>query len=175
MNYHNIPFRSKSEARQGKLNPIFDVGHTDTAKEKMSAAYLNGRSVGFHKNKWGNVSEYTSPLQGIIMLRSNWEVATANFLSKLGYDWMYEYKTFKLNKTVSYTPDFYIPSENVYIEVKGRLNDYSLKKLELFRAQGNSILLWDAEELLKRGIITNSGDSNLNRKYRNIEPYNGLY
>jgi hypothetical protein len=44
----------------------------------------------------------------------------------------------------------------------------------MFRGQGHCILLWDAEELLKRGIITNSGITSLNKKYKN-NLHKGLY
>lgn len=174
MKKYTIPLRSKSEARQGKLNPIFDVGHTDTAKEKMSAAFLNGRKIGFN-GYWGTISQYDSPSQGLITMRSSWEVNSAKYLTNLGYDWLYEHKTFKLSSSLAYRPDFYLPNEDLYIEVKGILKRKDRVKHRLFIALGYKLLVWDKEELLKRGIIVNSGDSTLNKKYRNIEPYNGLY
>lgn len=175
MQENAMPLRTKSESRMAELNPIYNIGHTEEAREKMSAAYLKGRKVGFHANKWGTCSKYVSPNQGVITLRSTWEVKTADFLTELGYNWLYEHKTFKLSNGISYTPDFYIPAEDLYIEVKGRINAYALNKLDLFKALEYKVLLWDAEELLKRGIIHNSGITELNRKYKNAIVHRGLY
>lgn len=174
MQKYNIPFRTKSEARIGELNPLYNVGHTEKTRKKMSAAFVNGRTIGFHTN-WGKTSIYETPSQGKVTMRSGWEVKTADYLTRLGYIWLYEPKAFKLSKTTSYTPDFYIPSDDVYIEVKGRLCEKSLEKINLFRNKGYNLLLWNGEELLKRGIITNAGDASINRKYSNNKPYLGLY
>ncbi len=171
---YTIPLRTKSEARMGKLNPIYGIGHTKEARKKMSQAFIEGRNIGFHTN-WGKCSEYETPNQGIVTMRSGWEVKTANFLTHLNFNWLYEPETFRLTNIISYKPDFYLPSENLYIEVKGRTLKQDKYKVVLFKKLGYNILLWDAEELLKRGIITSSGSTELNRKYRNKKVFQGIY
>jgi hypothetical protein len=56
-------------------------------------------------------------------LRSKWEANYARYLNYLGLEWEYEPKTFEFKEikrgTRHYTPDFYIPKEDVFIEVKG--------------------------------------------------------
>lgn len=42
----------------------------------------------------------------------------ADLLTKQGRKWIYHYKSFSLGHT-SYEPDFYLPKENLYIEVVG--------------------------------------------------------
>lgn len=163
MKTYGIPFRTKSESRMGELNPIYKVGHTEETRKKLSKAYINGRTVGYNEH-WGSNIKYVTPNQGEVTMRSSWEVKTADYLTSKGIDWYYEYKRFELDNT-SYCPDFYIPSLNLYIEVKGRLKDIDLEKYDAVKDKIN-IILWDGIELLKLGIIDNCGDANLNRKYR---------
>jgi hypothetical protein len=56
-----------------------------------------------------------------ICFRSSWEVAYAKYLDKNQIKWLYESKTFDLGNC-TYTPDFYLPEKNEYIEIKGYLN-----------------------------------------------------
>jgi len=163
MRTYGIPTRTKSEARMGKLNPIYNVGHTKIARKKMSHAFVNGRTIGFNTH-WGNNSVYTTPNQGEVTMRSGWEVKTADYLTSLGLDWYYEKDVIDLGD-VSYTPDFYLSELALYIEVKGRMKDIDLFKFNKAKEKIN-IILWDGIELLKLGIITNCGDGKLNRKYR---------
>jgi predicted DNA-binding protein YlxM (UPF0122 family) len=161
---YNIPTRTKSEARMGKLNPIYNVGHTKEACKKMSLAFENGRKMGFSTN-WGKGSYYDTLNQGRKWMRSGWEVKTADYLTKHGVDWFYEYEWLKINESIRYLPDFYLPKEDKYIEVKGRKKKEDMEKLELVM-KIYDVELWDGEELLKRGIINNSGITEINRKYR---------
>lgn len=54
-----------------------------------------------------------------VIFRSRWEANYARILNLFGAPWIYEYKKFK-TPYGSYTPDFYLPEQNVYVEVKGR-------------------------------------------------------
>lgn len=53
-----------------------------------------------------------------IRMRSSWEKLFAESLDKLGLNWEYEPKTFKVGHAIRYTPDFYVPSIDTYIEIK---------------------------------------------------------
>lgn len=162
MKLYSIPTRTKSESRQGKLNPIYGIGHTKKAKEKMSKAFSNGRKMGYNHH-WGKGSYYDTPNQGRKWMRSGWEVKVAGHLTKQDKDWYYEYEWLEIGD-IHYLPDFYLPNENKYIEVKGRKKKEDMEKLELFMSK-YKIELWDGEELLKRGIIKNCGITEINRKY----------
>jgi len=48
-----IPMRTKSEARLGKMNPLYGVGHTLETKQKMSQAFLDGRRRVPFQNQYG--------------------------------------------------------------------------------------------------------------------------
>jgi len=57
------------------------------------------------------------PYKGI-EFRSSWEVRVAKAFDALGIVWTYEPRRFFLGRR-SYLPDFYLPAENVWWEVKG--------------------------------------------------------
>lgn len=156
MKKYNIPLRTKSQARMGELNPIYHIGHSEVARSKMSQAFVNGRPIGYHTN-WGKTSKYTTLSQGIVTMRSSWEVRVADYLTENGKEWLYEPYTFKLSDTVSYRPDFYIPEDDLYIEVKGRLLDLDIEKITLFRDLGFTLLLWDRAKLESLNLISSSG------------------
>ena len=169
MNRWGIQSRTKSQARIGKLNPIYNVGHTEAAREKMSEAFDNGRKMGFN-TCWGKGSHYASPNQGMVWMRSGWETKTADYLTSKNIDWFYEYEWLIIDSKLRYLPDFYLPKFNLYIEVKGRKKE---KDMEKFMRAKNiyNILFWDAEELLKRKIIVNPGITELYGKYKDCESF----
>jgi DNA polymerase III alpha subunit len=72
-------------------------------------------------------------------VRSSWEADVARVFRLLKLDYLYEPKTFELTRangtTVTYTPDFYVPSEKKYYEVKGWLDAASEEKIRLFHEQ----------------------------------------
>jgi hypothetical protein len=67
-----------------------------------------------------------------IYFYSRWEANYARLQNYLGVEWEYEPKTFDLGSQ-SYTPDFYLPKFNKYIEVKNFLWKYSKIRDEKFR------------------------------------------
>jgi len=69
-----------------------------------------------------------------IWMRSTWEVKYAKWLDKRNIKWYYELKTFDLGKT-TYTPDFYLPESDTYIEIKGWWRGDSKKKFRLFKVK----------------------------------------
>ena len=157
---YNIKRRTKSEARMGKLNPIYGVGHTKAARKKMSEAFSNGRKMGYN-TYWGKGSYYNSPNQGKVWMRSGWETKTADYLTKNSINWYYEYEWLDINSEIRYLPDFFLPDYNLYIEVKGRKKAKDMLKFKSAQKKYN-ILLWDGEMLLRLGIIKNAGDTEIN-------------
>jgi len=67
-------------------------------------------------------------------LKSGWEEAYAKYLDKNNVKWEYESKTFDLGNT-AYTPDFYLPDTNEYIEIKGWWRKDAETKFNLFAYQ----------------------------------------
>lgn len=89
-----------------------------------------------------------------IWMRSSYEIAYAKYLDSLGIIWQYEPKTFDLGNC-TYTPDFYIPTIDIYIEIKGWWRPDALQKFKLFRKQYPKlcILIFTKEELKTIGAL----------------------
>lgn len=83
--------------------------------------------------------------------RSRWEANIARVLDFQGRRWQYEAMTFPFDKvrrgTRSYTPDFYLPDEDLYIEVKGWWDAKSLTKKKRMAKYhpGIKIEYWDSK------------------------------
>ncbi len=63
---------------------------------------------------------------------SRWEANYARLLNLQGIQWIHQPKTFRLKKQ-NYTPDFYLPRQDKFIEIKNFLSDYSKNRDEEFR------------------------------------------
>lgn len=156
-----------------KKNALAHLGRTqsETTRRKRSdslrRAFAEGRAVISPKTGYGKRSQYESPFQGLIWLRSSSELQRARELDALGETWFYEVQRFSLllnGKSSTYTPDFWIlpsikrdqvpqnfkaflgsfPVSEVRIEdVKGwwKPNHKSYSKIESFRTQHPEIQL----------------------------------
>ncbi len=63
--------------------------------------------------------------------RSMWEANFARILNFKKLKWEYETKSFQLEPSFSYTPDFYVVEEDAFYELKGRMDEKSKRQLEL--------------------------------------------
>lgn len=109
-----------------------------------------------NKNRFGTLVDYTSPNQGDIRLRSKLEAKYATFLDDSKVDWYYESKSFpyldKTGKRRTYTPDFYLPKEDKFIEIKGFRksdDDYKVNYLLNIGINIEMITQKDLKELVK--------------------------
>jgi hypothetical protein len=86
-----------------------------------------------------------------IHFRSAWEANAARLLTFEGRKWEFEKKTFwfeKIRRGVrSYLPDFYLPDENIYIEVKGWMDARSKTKLKRMKKYYPDVVIeiWDGD------------------------------
>ncbi len=94
--------------------------------------------------------------------RSMWEYAYAEYLDAQGIGWAYESHTFILSDGTAFIPDFWIPSRNEWVEIKGYLRDDAAQKIEAFhneyprlslRVLGRSELQELGIGIDRRGII----------------------
>lgn len=143
----------------GIPSPRKGVKVSNETKEKMSKAHLGknnhmyerrgekspmyGRrgkdcpAFGKIRNKnlgYGIRSYYKSSLQGQVCFRSTYELSYAQYLDQNNILWMYEMETFDLGDT-TYTPDFYLPREEKFIEIKGYIKPESQEKINKFLEQ----------------------------------------
>ena len=73
--------------------------------------------------------------------RSRLEARWAVFLDSLGIKWEYEFEGFELNGTIRYLPDFYLPEEDLYLEIKPKeLNREEMNKINLMNLGGKKIV-----------------------------------
>lgn len=86
-----------------------------------------------------------------IKFRSTWEVVFAMHLDKCGIEWSYEPTAFE-TPFGFYTPDFYVPVENKYYEVKGIFRDKNAKDKFTFFSEKYSTVLVDKDFLKGIGI-----------------------
>lgn len=65
-------------------------------------------------------------------IRSTYELIFLKYLNIKNIKWQYEPEVFDLGNT-TYTPDFYLPEKNLYVEVKGYWREDAKQKFELFK------------------------------------------
>jgi hypothetical protein len=181
----NSSIRCLSCKQKGKLNPMFNKKGSLNPRFKHGLNKCKcGKNIGFYAKKCQRCyiktfSGITNPnfnnhkLKGKnnpmfgkiahhgkwikykgIKFRSSWEVAYAKYLDKQGTEWQYEPKTFDLGNC-TYTPDFYLPESDTYVEIKGWWRDDAKKKFKMFQKKYYSmnIILLTGKELKKLGII----------------------
>lgn len=83
-------------------------------------------------------------------VRSTWEADFARILKHHKLEYEYEPRTFELRRQngeiVHYTPDFFVPVQNTFYEIKGWMHDLDKEKIELFQKQypGHNFILISA-------------------------------
>lgn len=145
-----------SNALKGDKSPVYGIPLSDETKRKLSEAHkgvypseetrkkLSESKKGSKNINYGKLppmngtyakgSWYESPFQGKVWLRSTWELAYVKYLDELKEPWFYEMETFILTDT-TYTPDFFLPRQNKFIEIKGIMHDHSMKKIQAFQEE----------------------------------------
>ena len=86
--------------------------------------------------------------------RSSWEANFAKWLDLSGIKWKYESRTFNLGNT-TYTPDFYLPEFDCYIEIKGYWRKDAKQKVNKFKRKFKNIflLVFEKDKLNTLGVI----------------------
>lgn len=120
---------------------------------------MHSRGRGFTRN---DLKQY---------FRSTWEANIARILNHLGIQWNYEYKRFffnePINHVLSYQPDFYLPQFDIWIEVKGWMDEKSKIRLESFKNEF-------PDENKKLMIIQEVEYNNLSKKYSWLENWENI-
>lgn len=118
--------------------------HTSASKEKLSEArskFINERGGGgFRDVKWYKTID---SFGNECSLRGSWEVKVAEWLSSQEVQWTRNHYIKYLDETVNrtYSPDFFIPSDNTVIEVKGYYSEKDRRKMELVREQNPNLIV----------------------------------
>lgn len=143
-----------SLATKGKNNPFYGKHHTKESIQKISGKNngMYGKPTPFPKGQY-----YIKKDGSKIWLRSSYEIAYAKYLDSKEIDWIYEPKRFIL-KTINrtYLPDFYLPKEDEYIEIKGYLDKTSFLLFDTFKKEYSNIkiiMIHGKKELRKIGVL----------------------
>lgn len=64
-----------------------------------------------------------------IQFRSKLEASTAKLMDDIGLEWQFEVEGYDLGNGIWYLPDFYVPQNRLFIEVKGILDPKSEEKV----------------------------------------------
>lgn len=129
-----------SVQRSGKNHHMYGKHFSEESKEKMRKTIGNKLS-GKNNPRYGKVPShgkriwYNSPFQREVCFHSSWELAYANYLYSINEPWYYEFQFFPLSNGSTYTPDFFLPAQNKYIEIKCYWRDDAKDKFELFRRE----------------------------------------
>jgi hypothetical protein len=87
---------------------------------------------------WGRGRPASYPMRRFyykdVPFRSTWEVRAAKAMDALGIRWEFESRRFDLGEE-TYAPDFYLPDDGAYWEVKGYFGPQSQKTIGLFRGR----------------------------------------
>jgi len=133
----------RSRIRKGKLNSNWknnsSIKHCKCGSKisfyskQCWKCFLRGYK-GKNHHRFGKINHSKWEKYGKIFMRSSWEIAYAKYLDKKGIKWLYEPKTFNLGE-MTYTPDFYLPEKDLYIEIKGYWRADAKVKFKLFKKQ----------------------------------------
>jgi len=121
-----IQIRTSSQANIGRR-------HSSATKNKMSKT-ASDQIVSGKRSSHSQGKHYhcMSPNQGRIRVRSSWERDYADYLYSNNINFYYEHKQFPLSNGKIYVPDFYLPSTDEFIEIKGFLSEDQAEKYKLF-------------------------------------------
>jgi len=149
----SIESRKKlSKLREGKIpwNKGIHPGNHSSSEFKKGHKPTHGfkkgqmpKNSGYGKGFW-----YNSSLQGQIYLRSTYELAYAKYLDEHKILYLYENYTYPLGDT-TYTPDFFLPQFEKFVEIKGWMRKEAQNKIDKFR----ELYPWKLEVLFKEDLI----------------------
>lgn len=110
--------------------------------------------------------------------RSSWEANICRWLKQLKIDYKYEKQSFVLSSDmgpITYKPDIYIPDKKLFLEVKGRYDEYSMLKHKLFKKQYTNFRLVVLERrkyfIIERRLCRKIINWELSAKNKDLEKY----
>lgn len=128
------------------------LGRYDKTIYCKKCANKGERSANFGKTILIKCCKYNN-----IWFKSSWEANFAKWCDLSGIKWEYELKAFLLeinSKKTNYTPDFYLPEFDVWIEIKGYWRkDAQEKFIEFKKRYKQKIYLFNKEKLQEFSIV----------------------
>lgn len=103
-----------------------------------------------------------------VQLYGRWELSYAKWLDANGIRWERPEKGFAYQwqgKTSHYFPDFYLPDQDLYVEIKGYPVQRDVEKWKSFK---HNLSVLHGEELFEMGLINSFKPTNPEMNFRNI-------
>jgi predicted RNA-binding Zn-ribbon protein involved in translation (DUF1610 family) len=133
--------RNKSDVKRFCLHCNVDISHKKKrfrfcslscgSKNRHSTEdarkMLSERRIKYLQTKNSNWFETFNKKGDLINVQGTWEKKFSDMCNRLGL--LYERKWLMINRTNRYTPDFYFPDFNLYVEVKGYLYEKDKYKM----------------------------------------------
>lgn len=136
LNKHHSEETKKKLSKSHKI--LFSNMSYEEKHERAMKSVITKRKYGGFKTTCNSYSRCKGGYRNDLnqYFRSAWEANIARLLNYYNIEWIYESKRFNFDKeyhkVISYQPDFYLPKYDIWIEVKGWMDDKSKKRLELF-------------------------------------------
>jgi len=128
--------------KKSKSTSLANIRDYKSGVRDKKSAWNKGRKILLKKIKSGEYkpqNNHGGRILKEIGFRSTWEKAFSDRCKELNIKVKYEPKCFDLGYT-TYTPDFYLPEYNLWIEVKGYLHETCLNKTFDFQLLGNNVI-----------------------------------
>lgn len=137
---HSEDFKQNASERSKKYWSEITDQQLEDRRLKQRATKIKNNSLNPMPNQSNPYSRTKSGKRQDLnntYFRSSWEANIARYFNFVGIKWEYEPKTFIFDTikrgSVSYTPDFYLPEEDRWVEVKGWMDQKSITKLKRFQ------------------------------------------
>jgi len=124
-------FCSFACAYKGRIHRMTEKGRQTLSDKGVKEMYRRLKKNGsfYSRSNQGKRKDLNDTF-----FRSSWEANVARYFNFVGIKWEFESKTFWFENIKrgnrSYTPDFYLPEEDRYVEVKGWMDKSSKTKLK---------------------------------------------
>ena len=141
-------YTTKGDFKKGNIPWNKGLTKETDGRVKNYANKLKGENNG----GFGKVSQWKRVKYNDVWMKSSWEVKYAKYLDSKNIKWEYEPRFFNLKELGNYFPDFYLPSYNKYIEIKGY---GKLEKVNAFRKlyPNEVIEVLKRNDLIKLGLV----------------------
>ncbi len=125
----------KKRLQSGELIPYWlGKHHTNQTKEKISEKMYQRTQRGWSHCKYFEVFNPTT--NEIVKVQGTWQLKYAEYLNQNNISWIrsrkinLKYRLHQDDYLHTYYPDFYLPEQDVYIEIKGRYQQQQRIKME---------------------------------------------
>lgn len=138
---------NRSRRRLNQKTRDYSVFRTTEYRDKASlrrSKILSGESRDYQHKFFGRIEYYTVKCGfSEVKVLGTWERDFTRYLNESEVEWIRPgpliWKDSSLQKR-RYTPDFWLPKYQVYVEVKGYLSEYDEDKMERAATQNNTII-----------------------------------